>query len=90
MQLESWWYPERHLKEIDGNDNSPMVLVHDDPEDEDEHCAEWCRCRPVVVRCAMGCDFETHSKDPEEAHAVMEEHYERQHPNRKKRAWWRP
>lgn len=31
--LESWWFPEVDLKHLDGNDNDPLHLEHDEPED---------------------------------------------------------
>lgn len=29
--IESWWFPEARHKHIDGNDNSAMTLVDDEP-----------------------------------------------------------
>jgi hypothetical protein len=29
LKVESWWFPEADLKQIDGNDNAAMSLEHD-------------------------------------------------------------
>lgn len=31
QMIESWWFPEAHHKHIDGNDNTAMTLVRDEP-----------------------------------------------------------